>query len=104
MEGINGGHRNPLYLSDAPLPESVSATSDPAKALADARFVVSVVPSSVLRVVWQNHGDYLKEDAVLVSCTKGIEEGSLKLMHQVLGECLPSHPAKRRAVLSGPSS
>jgi len=103
VEGINGRHRNPLYLSDAALRETVRATSDPAKALAEARFVVSAVPSGVLRVVWQNHGDFLGEDAVLISCTKGIEEGSLKLVHEVLAECLPRHPARRRAVLSGPS-
>lgn len=103
VEGINGEHRNPLYLSEFTLPSNVSATSDPAKALAESRYVVSVVPSSILRVVWQNHGEYLRKDAILASCTKGIEEGSLKLMNQVLDESLPDHPRKNRAVISGPS-
>ena len=102
-QGINERHQNPLYLAGVTLPENVKATSDPAMALGDRPYVVSVVPSNVLRTIWQNHAAYLMPHALLVSCTKGIEEGSLKLMSQVLGECLPDHPAKNRAVLSGPS-
>jgi glycerol-3-phosphate dehydrogenase (NAD(P)+) len=37
---------------------------------------------------------------VLVSCTKGIEHNSGKLMSQILEECLPGHPV---GVLSGPN-
>jgi len=103
VQGINDHHRNPHYLSDAALPKGVVATEDPARALADRPYVVSVVPSGVLRSVWRNHAPYLEPGALLVSCTKGIEEGSLKLMSQVLDECLPNHPAENRAVLSGPS-
>lgn len=103
VEGINGRHENPLYLTGVTLPDSVKATADPSTALADRSYVVSVVPSNVLRAIWQNHAAYLEHEALLVSCTKGIEEESLKLMSQVLGECLPDHPAENRAVLSGPS-
>lgn len=101
--GINSQHRNPLYLTETELPKNVVATSDPARALEGRGYVVSAVPSGVLRVIWQNHGAYLDREAILVSCTKGIEEESLKLMSQVLAESLPDHPEKNRAVLSGPS-
>ena len=40
------------------------------------------------------------ENAVFVSCTKGIEHDTGKLMSQILEECLP---ANRVAVLSGPN-
>lgn len=103
VQGINARHKNPLYLSEAVLPKSVKATSDPAQALEGRRYVVSAVPSGVLRIIWQNHGEYLDREALLVSCTKGIEQESLKLMSQVLRECLPDHPAGNIAVLSGPS-
>ncbi len=103
VEGINTVHKNPFYLTDISLPSNVRATSDPARALDERDYVVSAVPSSVLRIVWQNHEQHLEQNSILISCTKGIEENSLKLMSQVLDECLPRHPANHRAVLSGPS-
>ncbi|MFH1829867.1 MAG: NAD(P)H-dependent glycerol-3-phosphate dehydrogenase [Pseudomonadota bacterium] len=103
VKGINASHQNPFYLADITLPPRVRATSDPAMALSERDYVVSVVPSFALRVVWQNHGAYLEKNSILVSCTKGFEENSLKLMSQVLDDCLPDHPINHRAVLSGPS-
>lgn len=102
-EGINGRRRNPLYLSDITLPENVRATTDAAQALSGRGLVVSVVPSHALRGFWTGAGVRLEGDAIIVSCTKGIEVDSLSLMSRVLFECLPSHPASKFAVLSGPS-
>jgi glycerol-3-phosphate dehydrogenase (NAD(P)+) len=101
--GINRDHRNPLYLSEVVLPSSLKATSNAAEALDGREFVVSVVPSSSLRAIWTQYGRFLGNDAVLVSCTKGIEEKGLKLMNEVLAEVLPDHPKERIVVLSGPS-
>jgi len=103
VEGINSARRNPLYLSDIELPEEIEATSDLAEALAGRDYVVSVVPSHVLRRVWTEVAEGLAGETILVSCTKGIEVPSLKLMSAVLAECLPDHPAENRVVLSGPS-
>lgn len=101
--GIVRNHRNPLFLSDILLPQQLTATSDLEEALIHATIVISVVPSHALRSVWKKGGRWLSPSAVLVSCTKGIENDSLKLTSQVLDESLPKHPAKLRAVLSGPS-
>jgi glycerol-3-phosphate dehydrogenase (NAD(P)+) len=103
VKGINALHKNPFYLTEVALPPNVCATSDVANALEGRDYVISAVPSAALRAVWQHHSAYLDPNSILISCTKGIEEHSLKLMSQVLDECLPDHPARHRAVLSGPS-
>lgn len=103
VQEINARHINPLYLSGHPLPETLRATGDLPEALAGRRIVVSGVPSHALRRVWEAGAAVLEKEALLVSCTKGIETESLKLMSQVLAECLPGHAESKRAVLSGPS-
>ena len=102
-EGINRSHANPLFLPDIPLPGVIRATSDLKEALSGRSLVVSVVPSHALRAVWEGAAAHLDGKALLVSCTKGIEQKGLKLMSQVLTECLPGHPPALRTVLSGPS-
>src|ERR1700712_2703399 len=49
-EDINLNHQNSQYLADIELPDAVSATHDPAEAMADAEIVVLAVPSQQLRV------------------------------------------------------
>ncbi|MBI4211099.1 MAG: NAD(P)-dependent glycerol-3-phosphate dehydrogenase [Deltaproteobacteria bacterium] len=102
-EGINKRHRNPYFLPKFRLPEYLTAEHDLKKALHAADVVVSVVPSQALRSVWKKAARFLKKESLLVSCTKGIEPKSLKLMSQVLDDCLPTHPKRQRMVLSGPS-
>jgi glycerol-3-phosphate dehydrogenase (NAD(P)+) len=103
VEGINEKHANPLYLPEVKLPKNVKATEDVALALQGKRSVLSVVPSKALRIIWTKYGGLLDPESLLLSCTKGIEEESLKLMSDVLSECLPKHPRENRVVLSGPS-
>jgi glycerol-3-phosphate dehydrogenase (NAD(P)+) len=68
--------------------------------LAGAQFAVFAVPSHGLRQVAQSAARYLPADAIAISATKGLEEGRLCRMTEVLAEEL-----KGRAVvaLSGPS-
>ena len=63
--------------------------------------IVVVVPSVAMRSVAQRlRGLPVRPDAVIVSCTKGIEQGSHKRMTEILQEYLPSNPI---GVLSGPN-
>lgn len=92
-------HRtNQTYLPGVRIPPNVYATTNLEETL-EADLVVFVTPSKALRdVAGQMSG--LAESAVIISCTKGIEHGSGKLMSQVLEECLPG---RRVGVLSGPN-
>jgi glycerol-3-phosphate dehydrogenase (NAD(P)+) len=102
-DAINREHRNLLYLPETELPATLRATPDAPEAVEGRSYVISVVPSKALRNVWSGLASHLATEAVVVSCTKGIEAAGLKLMSEVLDECLPDHPAANRTVLSGPS-
>jgi glycerol-3-phosphate dehydrogenase (NAD(P)+) len=94
---------NHVYLPGHRLPEGVRPGSDLAAAVGGAEVVVSVSPSQVVRRVMARAAPALRPDALVVSASKGIENGSLALMHQVLEAVLPATAAQRLAVLSGPS-
>jgi glycerol-3-phosphate dehydrogenase (NAD(P)+) len=91
---------NSAYLPGVRLPPNVYATASLAEA-ADADLVLFVTPSKAVReVAGRLAGEGLSESAVVVSCTKGIEHDSGKLMTQILEECLPGRAV---GVLSGPN-
>jgi len=48
---INTSHTNSTYLKDAPLPESIRATTDLKEAIAGRSIIFLVVPSSAIRPV-----------------------------------------------------
>ena len=98
---IEAGRENPRYLPGARLDGRIRATSDLGGALAGAALIVSAVPSHVVRSVMAEAAVHVGDDSVVVSASKGIEEGSLKRMTEVLEEVLGR--AEGLAVLSGPS-
>lgn len=100
---INQDHRNCFFLSEIDLPKNLKATNDIAEALAGRKIVVSVVPTQVLRKVWEKAAPALEKGTVVVSCSKGFEEGTQKLPSEILAECMPEQHADYRVALSGPS-
>lgn len=89
--------RNPR-LPQAVLPEGLTISSDYACA-ADCRLVVIATPSFPIRGVCRGVAPYLAEDAVVVSVTKGIEDGTHLRMSQVVSQ----ETGKPVVVLTGPS-
>ena len=100
IASINSLHQNPGYLPNVVLPDHVSATTTLADlATCDAIFVV--VPSKAVRPVAQQLATLpLPPETPLVSCIKGIENGSGLRMSQLLSDAMPAQPV---AVLSGPN-
>ncbi len=88
---ILAAHENTPFLPGFPLPPAISITGDCA-AVRDAEIVVSVVPSEFLRAVWTRLRPYLHPGQVVLSATKGIEDGSYLRMTQVIAECLKGPP------------
>ena len=99
---INTTHRNPLYLDDAELPETIRATSDPAEALTGACTVLLAVPAQSLRANLVQWAPLIGGDATLVSLAKGIELDTLMRMSQVIVQVTGADPS-RVAVISGPN-
>lgn len=93
--------RNDLYLPGIELPQALNPTSDMARAVGGASFVVVAVPSHGVRDVARAASPHLPPACTLVSAVKGLEEGSLLRMSQVMRGELPG--AGEIVVLSGPS-
>jgi len=93
---INAARENLLYLPGLKLSPSLRATSGLAD-LADREALLIVTPAQHLRAVLSR---LPATSRPLVLCSKGIEEGSGKLMTEVAAEAQPDAPI---AVLSGPS-
>lgn len=99
VESVNGAHENSLFLPGVTLDPAVRASSDFAD-LADADVVLAVAPAQHLRAALTAFSPHAREGLPVMLCAKGFEQGSLKMMTEVLAEALPQAAP---AVLSGPS-
>jgi glycerol-3-phosphate dehydrogenase (NAD(P)+) len=91
---------NADYLPGLKLPDSITVTHE-LRDCAHADLIVFVTPSTVLRAIAMRlQGTFVKDQAVLLSCTKGIEHGTGMRMSEILSEIFPEH---KIAVLSGPN-
>jgi glycerol-3-phosphate dehydrogenase (NAD(P)+) len=96
---IGETRENALYLPGVTLPETVAATADLA-AVGACDLVLAVAPAQHLRPVLAGFAPHVRRGLPVVLCAKGVEQGSLKLMTEVLAETVPQAAP---AVLSGPS-
>lgn len=101
VRGINAEHRNPRYLTDSVLSDSVVATVSYKDALLRARAAVVVTPSNLMRGVARALSDVVDGDFPVIICSKGVEEGSGLLPVEVFEAEMGN--AARLAVLSGPN-
>ena len=99
VEEINTEKTNSIYLPDVKLPFDLIATHNIADAVAYARYIVSAIPTQYIRSVFHRLDTRLRDEAVIVSVTKGIEIGTLLTPSMVLKETL----GRPVSVLSGPS-
>lgn len=103
-ETIRTRRENVAFLPGFQLPSSIAATGYPGEALKNAEIVLSVMPSHHVRESYATFIQYLHEGQVLVSATKGIEDGTGFLMSEVIASVLADRGLELPiAVLSGPS-
>ena len=96
---IAQNRENSLYLPGVTLDDVIVPTSDLAD-LAEVDMVLAVSPAQHMRSVLTAFRPHARDGLPVVLCAKGVEQGTLKLMTQVLAEALPGAAP---AVLSGPS-
>ncbi|OGP76651.1 MAG: glycerol-3-phosphate dehydrogenase [Deltaproteobacteria bacterium RBG_16_64_85] len=99
---IREGRENRTFLPGFPVPSKVRPTMDLAEALLDREIVAVAVPSHHLRAVVRGAAKHLFPGACVVSLAKGVENGTLRRMTEVLAEELPEFSG-RLAALSGPT-
>ena len=97
VEEMNTTRRNPR-LPGAVLPEGLAVSPDYACAKG-AKLVVMASPSFPLRSVCKGVTPFIDEDAVVVSVTKGLEQGT----HLRMSEVVAQETGKDVVVLTGPS-
>jgi len=101
---IHAARENEQYLRGVKLPDGVAVTGDLDAALSGATMVVLAVPSHTMRETARRAAGsgMMKRDAVVVTATKGLEEGTHRRMSEILMEELRV-PASSVVSLVGPS-
>jgi glycerol-3-phosphate dehydrogenase (NAD(P)+) len=98
-ERMRRTRQNDVYLPGFELPPNVEIVTDLAAAVAP--MVLGVMPSRYARRLYSEVCPRLDSSVVFVSATKGLEQGTLMRMSEVLADSAPFRA--RIAVLSGPT-
>lgn len=97
---INQQHTNARYLPGSTLPEQLRATADFAEAVSRAGVLVMGIPVHSFRSTLVAARPHLPPWIPVVSLAKGLEQGSMLRMTEIIKQELPGHPA---AALAGPN-
>jgi len=100
INDINIKRENIKYLPSITVPAGITAFTVIEKVISDSEIIVLSVPSHAIRDLSRMIAPYLKQNQIVVSIAKGIEEGSSKRISQVIEEEILSNPI---VILSGPS-
>ena len=101
-EAITAKGENPVYMPGIKLSGNITAGTDLPEMVDGARLVLMVPPCQVWRGVLREMRPYLRDDAVLISASKGVEVEGLKRMEEVAATELAGMDVVY-AALSGPS-
>jgi len=91
------------YFPGYKLPSNVHSTNNLEEALQKSNVVLITTPTKHFRTVAESALPLMQEDQILVSGSKGLEEGTNMRMSQVIRDINPRFKKKCRAVISGPN-
>lgn len=100
MQAMAESRVNQRYLPGFDLPDQLTPSADLQAVLEQAEQILIVVPSHAFRQTLQSIKPYLKPNQAIAWATKGLEQESHKLLHQMVGEELGE---RHMAVISGPT-
>lgn len=100
IEQLRETHESPSKLPGVKLSEKTQFTTRIEEAIRGKDLVVIAVPSVFVRSTAAQMAPFVAEGQILVDVAKGIEEGTLKFMTEIVEEEIPQ---AKTAVLSGPS-
>jgi len=92
---------NQQFLPGVTFPEKLQLTADLEHALASPAWILIAIPSHAYRSFLRSNAHLFKDDVGIAWASKGLEQGTGKLIHQVIMEELPNCP--NLAVMSGPT-
>jgi glycerol-3-phosphate dehydrogenase (NAD(P)+) len=97
---IDGNHTNDSYLPGFSLPDGLMATDELEKAMRHAELLIVGVPTTAMRATIHMAKEWIHPWIPIVSLSKGLEQGSLMRMTEVIADEVPGHPV---AALTGPN-
>jgi glycerol-3-phosphate dehydrogenase (NAD(P)+) len=97
---INTRRTNSRYLGTSRVGRDLRATASMAEAIGSADVVIMGVPSHGFRATLEQVREHIRAWVPVISLAKGLEQGSLLRMTQVINDVLPGHPA---GLLTGPN-
>jgi len=100
---IEKERENKIFLPGIRLSEGIRATHSLEEAFAGKAILVCSVPSHVVREIFTKGGPYIRDGALIISATKGLEDKSHQTISQVLREVIGPSPRAEIVCLSGPS-
>lgn len=92
--------RKCVFLPKATIPENVYCSNNFEEVLDGADIVLHVTPSKFTRETLKKYKGYLKENQLLIMCSKGFEAATLYTLDEVVHEEVPNI---RYGTLCGPS-
>jgi glycerol-3-phosphate dehydrogenase (NAD(P)+) len=102
-DDIRTKRENPSFLPGIRIPERVVPTSDLLSSVQDAEMIVAAVPSQFIRSVMVRLKHLPFDKIIVVNVAKGVENGTLMTMSEMLHDTIPNLPTRSIATLSGPS-
>lgn len=95
--------QNQRFLPGLTFPPTLSVTADAAQAVGGAALVLMVAPAQTMRANIRTLAPLLSAETLLLSCAKGLEQGTLLRMTEVMAQELPPSFHAQLGVLSGPN-
>jgi len=104
VDGINQQRKNPDYIPDVELPDSVKASGSLEKTVESADIVLFATPTHALRSTASSVAPFLSGNEIIVTVSKGIEKDTFMAPSQILVSALEGVVLEDQiGVLSGPS-
>lgn len=100
INDVNLKHQNSKYLKNIQLSCKIKGEKDLKTAVEGAKFLILSLPSHVIREYSKKIRPFISKDTIIISIAKGLEQGTLKRMSEIISEEVPNNPV---VILSGPS-
>jgi glycerol-3-phosphate dehydrogenase (NAD(P)+) len=100
LKEVESSRINSKFLPHIVLPREISFNADLQAVFEDNDIIIVAVPTAYLRITLEKVKNIKTSSKIIVSCTKGIENGSLLRPSEIIRSIFPEVAI---AVLSGPS-
>ena len=100
LDDIKNNKENSMYLPGVKV-ENVTVESDLKTAVENKDIIVVVIPSKFCKETFEKLAPFTTDKQIIVSATKGLELSPLRMMTDLIEECIPNRKAV--VAISGPS-